>query len=74
MKPRNAALMRAAVMTGAGALVATARRGIKRVIARKRRERALTRSKSVLKKVGIATAVAGAVFGTVAAIRSARDR
>ena len=67
MKPRNAALMRAALMTGAGALVETARRRIKRATARRR-------SKAVLKKVGIAAAVAGAAFGTVAAFRAARNR
>jgi len=74
MKPRNAALMRAAVMTGAGALVETARRGIKRAISRRRRERTLSKSKAVLKKAGIAAAIAGAAFGTIAAVRAARYR
>ena len=66
--------MRAVLVTGAGALIETARRGIKRAIARKRRERNINQGKSVLKKVGIVAAVAGATYGTVAAFRAARDR
>ena len=65
--------MRDAVITGAGALVDGARQGVRQAVARYKRERAWSTTRRVFTTVGVAAAIAGVAYGTVAAIRAVRN-
>ena len=74
MKPRRMTLLQDAVVAGAGALAEGTRQGIKHAVARYERARTRRKAKQLFKAVGVAAAVAGAAYGTYAAIRAARNR
>ena len=66
-------MMRDTVINGAGALAEGARQGVRSAVARYKRDRGWSRTRRVVTTVGVAAAIAGVVYGTVAAFRAVRD-
>ena len=58
----SSALKRTAFLTTAGALVETTRRALRRALIRRRRIRAMRRSKVVFTRMGLAAAATGLAF------------